>query len=245
MLLRSEIGGHIHPDVENVITGNPDGMARIIVYSDQAILAHGLECLIAADPGLESNGWCGNLAGLKEQLASGTSNVAVVDLTKEITIATLDELQNLAPMCKLILWTDLIGADFAIRALTFGIRGVLSKSLSLEAHRQCMHRVHSGQLWFEKSLTDSFRASQRVLLTRRESQLVRLLSRGFKNKEISVELGLTEGTVKVYLSHLLHKSGAKDRFALGLQGLKTLSLPGASSDDHGGPHSMMIDPLLR
>jgi DNA-binding NarL/FixJ family response regulator len=223
----------------------PDDVARVVVYSDQAVLAHGLGCLIVADPALELNGCCRNLAGLKEYLASGTADLAVVDLTKEITIAALNELQNLAPECKMILWTDLIAADFAIRALTFGVRGVLGKSLSLEAHRRCLHRVHSGELWFEKSLTDSFRAGQRVLLTPRESQLINLLSRGFKNKEISCELGLTEGTVKVYLSHLLHKSGAKDRLTLGLQGLKNLSMPGTTVENQGGVHFLLIDHLCR
>src|ERR1035438_4484567 len=117
-------------------------------------------------------------------------DLAVLDLTPEITSAALNELQNLAPESKLILWTNTIAGDFALQALTIGIRGVLRKTLPLEAYRQCLHRVYSGDLWFEKSLMDSLRSARRVSLTKRESQLVSMLARGLKNKEISCELGI-------------------------------------------------------
>jgi DNA-binding NarL/FixJ family response regulator len=214
-------------------------MVRVVVYSDQPILAMGLASLIAADPALELNANCSNVAALREHLASGKSDLAVLDLTPEIASA-LGELQSLAPECKLILWTNSIACDFALWALTIGIRGVLRQTLSLEAHRQCMHRVYSGDVWFEKSLTDSFRA-RRIPLTRRESQLVSLLSRGLKNREISCELGITEGTVKVYLTHLFQKAGVKDRFGLARQGLKNLGMAGVSRDGQRGLRSLVMD----
>ncbi len=46
---------------------------------------------------------------------------------------------------------------------------------------------------------------------------------GLKNKEIAAALGLTEGTVKVYLCKLFQKVGAKDRFELALFGLRNLA----------------------
>ena len=215
-------------------------MVRVVVYSDQPILAKGLESLIAGDPALELAACCSNVADLREHLANEKPDLAVLDLTSEITSATLGVLQDLAPESKLILWTNTISGDFALQALTIGIRGVLRKTLPLEAHRQCLHRVSAGELWFEKSLTDSFRAAQRVSLTQRESQLVAMLVRGLKNKEISSELGITEGTVKVYLSHLFQKSGAKDRFELALQGLKNLGMAGSSTGGQGGLRSLVM-----
>ena len=219
-------------------------MVRLVVYSDQPILAMGLESLIAADPALELNACCSNIAALREHLANENPDLAVLDLTPEITSAALLELQNLAPECKLILWTNTIGGDFALQALTIGIRGVLRKTLPLEALLQCLHRVGAGELWFEKSLTDSFRAARRVWLSPRESQLVTLLARGLKNKEISGELGITEGTVKVYLSHLFQKAGAKDRFELALQALTNLGMAGISTDQ-GGLRSLVMEPVCR
>jgi DNA-binding CsgD family transcriptional regulator len=83
--------------------------------------------------------------------------------------------------------------------------------------------VNAGELWFEKTLTDSIMGARRYALTRREGQLVTLLSQGLKNKEIAVALNISEGTVKVYLSKLFQKLGVKDRLELALYGLKNLA----------------------
>lgn len=220
-------------------------MVRVVIYSDQPILAIGLKSLIAADPMLELAGTCSEMSTLKEELAKENADLAVLDLTPEITGATLRALRNLHPACKLILWTTSIGVDFALQAVTAGVRGVLRKTLSVKAHRQCLHRVHGGGLWFEKRLTDSFTVARRVLLSPREGQLVTLLSRGLSNREIALELGITEGTVKVYLSHLFHKSGAKDRYDMALQGLKNLSLAGMTMEAQGGLRSLLIEQSYR
>lgn len=220
-------------------------MVRIVLYSDQPILSKGLETLIAGDPAFEFNGSCSNLAALKQRLANQKPDLAVLDLTVEITAVQLSELQALAPACKLILWSTGISGDFALQALTAGVRGVLRKTLPLEAHRQCLHRVAAGELWFEKTLTDSFRSARRVSLSPREGQLVNMLARGLKNKEISHELGITEGTVKVYLSHLFTKSGTRDRFDLALHGLKNLGMAGVSADAQGRLRSLVMEPICQ
>jgi DNA-binding CsgD family transcriptional regulator len=61
-----------------------------------------------------------------------------------------------------------------------------------------------------------------VHLTRRENQLLALVSEGLKNKEISARMGITAGTVKMYLEKLFDKVGARDRYELALYGLQTL-----------------------
>jgi DNA-binding CsgD family transcriptional regulator len=79
-----------------------------------------------------------------------------------------------------------------------------------------------------------------VALTKRESQLVALLSQGLKNKEIASTLQISEGTVKVYLSRLFQKVGVKDRFELALYGLRNLqNMAGDSSSDGSAPPRMV------
>jgi hypothetical protein len=127
---------------------------RVAIYSDEPILATGFQSLIAADPELQLTACCETISQLKKQLADGSPDVAVVDFTEEITAVALAELRSLAVECKLILWTNSIEGELARRALKFGIRGVLRKTLPLEAYRQCLHTVNSGQLWFERQLPD-------------------------------------------------------------------------------------------
>ena len=107
--------------------------------------------------------------------------------------------------------------------MALGVRGILRKTLPSDLLIKCLQRVNEGEFWFEKALTDSFLSAKRIALTKREGQLVSLLSQGLKNKEIASMLLISEGTVKVYLSRLFQKVGVKDRFELALYGLKNLT----------------------
>jgi DNA-binding CsgD family transcriptional regulator len=124
--------------------------------------------------------------------------------------------------------------------MELGVRGVLRKTLGPELLIKCLGKVCEGELWFDKSLTASFLSAKMVALTKRESQLVALLSQGLKNKEIASTLQISEGTVKVYLSRLFQKVGVKDRFELALYGLKNLqNMAGDTSNDGGAPPRML------
>ena len=78
------------------------------------------------------------------------------------------------------------------------------------------------QRWLEQTLSTALLNTDRVTLSRRQSQLLALLVQGLKNKEIAAQLGISEGTVKCYLTKLFEKVGAKDRFELALFGLRNL-----------------------
>ena len=71
-----------------------------------------------------------------------------------------------------------------------------------------------GEQYFENVLPLGSAPTRAIRLSRREGQLVSLLAQGLKNKEIATCLDITEGTVKVYLSKLFQKVGAKDRLCL-------------------------------
>ncbi len=216
-------------------------MASVVVYSDQPILAKGIEVLISGDPALRFQQYCPDLPALKQCLANTDPDLALIDLTPDITLGALKELHNPARACKLILWINAISPEFAYQAFTLGVRGILRRTLPLDTQLKCLRHVHSGDVWFEKSMTDTVRAAKRVMLTPRESQLVGLLARGLKNKEISEELGLSEGTVKIYLSALFQKAGVKDRFDLALRGLKNLSTDNTVTEHAGGLRSLIVD----
>jgi DNA-binding NarL/FixJ family response regulator len=72
----------------------------------------------------------------------------------------------------------------------------------------------------DKTFSRNIPSARTTPLTQREAQLLILLTDGLKNKEIAQALGITEGTVKGYLSRLFQKVGVKDRFELALFGLK-------------------------
>lgn len=198
-------------------------MPRILLYSDQPILAMGLQSVLRTAEGFELISICSSVEELKNKLSTEPTDVALLDLTAEITFGVLTDLKRSADPCQIVLWVNTISTELAFQAMGLGVRGILRKTLPPELQVKCLRKVHAGELWFEKALTDSFLSARRVALTHREGQLVSLLSQGLKNKEIATTLMISEGTVKVYLSRLFQKVGVKDRFELALFGLKNLT----------------------
>jgi DNA-binding CsgD family transcriptional regulator len=55
------------------------------------------------------------------------------------------------------------------------------------------------------------------LLSSRERNMVKLVRAGLRNREIAEKLGVTEGTVKVYLNRIYKKTGARNRTELAVR----------------------------
>ena len=61
-------------------------------------------------------------------------------------------------------------------------------------------------------------------LTPREAQVLRCLARGFGNRAIAAELGISENTAKVYVMRLLERAGCHSRLQLGLGAQRQIAL---------------------
>ncbi len=197
-------------------------MARVLLFTDEPVLARGFIGIVASVPGFDPVSVCHTTAELAETVPKLIPEVLLIDLTPDITFGILTQLQRDLPNCRIVLWVRTISTELAYQAMELGVRGVLRKTLAPELLLKCLTKVCEGELWFDKNLTASFLSAKMVALTKRESQLVALLSQGLKNKEIAATLQISEGTVKVYLSRLFQKVGVKDRFELALYGLRNL-----------------------
>jgi DNA-binding NarL/FixJ family response regulator len=209
-------------------------MARVLLCSDEPILAEGLASILAGAEALELISFCPGTEDLRTKMELHQPDLLLVDLTAGITFGVLSGLHEVASSARIILWVHAISTELALQAMSLGVRGILRKTLPTETLLLCLNKVNEGELWFEKALTDSIMSARRYSLTRREGQLVTLLAHGLKNKEIATALIISEGTVKVYLSRLFQKLGVKDRFELALYGLKNLA-PGGGSLDNTSP----------
>jgi DNA-binding NarL/FixJ family response regulator len=197
-------------------------MTQLLLYSNEPLLAKGLESVLRQAGGFELLPLCSTLDEVMKEIAHKTPDVMLLDHGPELTFAVLSAIHR-GTSSKIILWVNSISIEMACQAVGLGIRGILRKKLPPELQVKCLRQVQAGELWIEKALVDDFISARRVTLTPREGQLMTLLSQGLKNKEIAFHLSVAEGTVKVYLSRLYQKAGVKDRFELALVSLKNLS----------------------
>ncbi len=216
-------------------------MARVLLLTDEPVLAAGFSSVLKSAAAFESVSVCAGAADLAAAVQAHSPDVLLIDLTPDVTFGILSQLRREYPGCRLVLWVRSISTELAYQAMEMGVRGVLRKTLSPELLAKCLMKVAEGELWFDKSLTASFLSAKMVSLTKRESQLVGLLSQGLKNKEIAATLSISEGTVKVYLSRLFQKVGVKDRFELALYGLRNLQNV-AAEPSNGDPNAKRLGP---
>ena len=106
--------------------------------------------------------------------------------------------------------------DFVIDAFRCGAHGVVFRDEPLEILGKCIHAVHKGQVWANSlhlrylvaalghAMPMRLQNARGIdLLSKREDQVVRLLAQGLTNKDISIELGLSQHTIKkLFISNL-------------------------------------------
>lgn len=197
-------------------------MTRVFLYTDEPILACGMEKVLEPSTGFQLAAVCHTTSALIEEARSQEPDLLLLDLGPELTFGVLLEIQRQLAGTRIVLWVRSISTELAYQSIEHGVRGILKRTHPPEILLKCLRMVADGGLWFEESLKASFTSMRTISLTRRESQLVSLLSQGLKNKEIAATLFISEGTVKVYLSRLFQKLGVKDRFELALFGLKNM-----------------------
>ena len=137
------------------------------------------------------------------------------------------------PQTRTVLWATVISDVECFRAFQVGGCGILKKSAPVAALLHCLRTVAQGQMWTENlfSPRDSRLAQVRLRpLTPREQEIIGLVSRGLKNREIAESLHIATGTVKIHMMHIFEKTGIRDRFELAMYGLK-LGDNGAAGGD--------------
>jgi DNA-binding NarL/FixJ family response regulator len=199
-------------------------MKTVLICSECSILAQGLQVVLVEY--FQVAGCFRALSELEGHIPATRADLIVIEMSPAVSFETLRRLATTAPGSHIILWFDTISPEFVSQCLSIGIRGILSKTASVETHIRCLTEVGDGNLWIDQALSNSILGVRSVRLTPRERQLISLLVQGLSNKEIAWAMGLSVATVKVYLSRLYPKVGVGDRFELALLALK--NVPSAS-----------------
>lgn len=203
-------------------------MKSVILCSGQPIMVAGFASVIETS-GEFSVSVCPDSGLLGERLRAEGVDILVADTANGFNLSALRELRTAAPATAIILWVDAVYPEFIQQVLGLGISGVLRKNSGLAQCLQCIRQVAAGAHWVEDEILNQLFRTQSVRLTPRERQLIGMLTQGLRNKEIAYRLGISEATVKVYLSRLYEKLGVNDRFELAIFGLKNLAADRSSA----------------
>jgi len=146
----------------------------------------------------------------------------------QATVAILHRFHRSHPHIPKVLLVESVDRELVVSAFRSGVRGIFSLADSnLRLLCKCISRVAAGQIWAN---TEQFNyildlvsevPSLRVLnsqgsnlLTPREEQVVALVAEGLGNRQIAIELNLSEHTIKKYLFRIFEKLGVSTRVEL-------------------------------
>lgn len=187
----------------------------------QPIVIEGLRKVLGETNDLVLAGAVSRPAEALETIQRSRPNVVLLDTTAGLSAAfrLLSQLKSAGPVHAVLWVVDLAEMD-AFRALQMGARGIIRKTLPVDKLVDCLREVAAGKIWMQESeqLAEFLQRKEATRLTPREKEVVRLICRGLRNRQIAENLHITPGTVKVHLMHIFEKTGLKDRLALAVHG---------------------------
>jgi len=144
------------------------------------------------------------------------------------SVMTLHRFHLSHPEIPKVLLVDTCDRELAVSAFRSGARGIFAISDSnLRLLCKCLLRVAAGQIWANTaqlnyildllSEVPSLRVLNSIgidLLTPREEQVVALVAEGLGNRQIALELNLSQHTIKKYLFRVFEKLGISTRVEL-------------------------------
>lgn len=196
---------------------------EIIIADDHMMIREGLKQLLELDGTMkviaEANDGeeCLNLLNKKIH-----PDIFLLDINmpKKNGIEVLEYIkQNKIPV-KVLILTVHNEVEYLLKAVDIGIDGYLLKDSSYDELKEAIDVIISGNTYIQPSLLPALNESMEdyaldkekiECLTKRELDVLRLISEGCSNKKISDELTISERTVKNHISHIFRKIDVEDR----------------------------------
>jgi two-component system nitrate/nitrite response regulator NarL len=199
-------------------------MIRILLADDHPMIRTAIEVLLR-DTQFELAATAKNGAEALSEVSRLKPDILLVDLEMP-EVGGMDVIRKLKAdrmTSKLVILTAAIDDSSLMEARSLRVNGMVLKNSDPAYLLDCLEAVAAGRTWMDPELqarvdqlAESF-SGEGVALAPRERQLIRYVRRGLRNREIAKELGVTEGTVKVYLHAIFEKLGIKNRTELAIR----------------------------
>jgi len=184
------------------------------VVDDHFMVRMGLTASLNVEPDMEVVAEVGTGEAALNAYNEHRPNLVIMDVRlpgmsgAEATAAILREFPD---ACIMMLSTH-SGEEEIYRAMQSGARGYVLKSVMREDLLRAIREVHEGKRHLDPIVASHLadRIAHRSL-TSREIEVLKMVAKGFGNKEIATALNIAEVTVKLHVSHVLEKLNVKDR----------------------------------
>jgi two-component system NarL family response regulator len=187
---------------------------RLIVADDHPVFREGLVLILNNQEDMKVVGDCDNGGTAVDLVLALRPDVAVLDLKMPVlngAAATAAILEKV-PGAHILLLTTFDGDQDINRAIQAGARGYLLKESDTEEVLLAIREISKGRRYLSLAVGASLSAASiSPQLTKRELEILTLVSDGKANKEIASGLNISEGTVKTHVHAITQKLNVTSR----------------------------------
>jgi DNA-binding NarL/FixJ family response regulator len=193
---------------------------KIVLADDHPIACEGI-LVVAQGLGMEVV----HVVDASEKMASAVAEHRPDVLVTEVRLGGHDALKSLeqikleVPECTVVVFTSFNNPTNIARSSALGCHEFIPKSSSIEDFSEALRSAGAGEPTSESSLLVTTKTRMRRAtkfsrdspLTNRETQVLRHVSMGLKNREVGKSLGISVETVKEHVQNILRKLNVNDR----------------------------------
>jgi two-component system, NarL family, nitrate/nitrite response regulator NarL len=207
------------------------GIIRILLLDEHLLVREGLRLLIERQPGLLVVGEAGCRAEAINVAQREQPDIILLDfnISEDSSADIVPELLEAAGNARVIILSGLRDPLAHRHALTLGARGLVLKQEASLILLSAIKKVNAGEVWLERAAAESLlsemlcgsrrtrpdpEAEKINSLTHRERDVVALVTKGLKNKQVAERLFISDATVSHHLTSIFNKLGISDRAQL-------------------------------
>ncbi len=200
---------------------------KILIVDDQELFREGLFTLLSVQDDFQVVSQAGNGEEALFEIAKNSPDIVLMDLRMPVLdgVSAIKRISQQYSAVKVIALTTFDDDDLVFDALHAGAVGYLLKDVSPEKLFDAIRAADRGEYYLLPSITAKVMAEFTKLprkskpinseivesLSRRELEILNMVSIGLSNKEIAQDLVIAEGTVKNHLTSIFNKLAARDR----------------------------------
>jgi DNA-binding NarL/FixJ family response regulator len=200
--------------MDHFLTTKTKARIRILIADDHEIVREGIVSCIKTQDDFEIVGLAKNGLETLHRIDELSPDVLLLDIQMPLLDGhdILKALKERAFGPKSIVISTFSADDIVRRALLAGAMAYLLKDAPREEIWETIRKVAKGQTVVKPSLLPrSHEALNKAPLTNRELDVLGLMAKGHSNKQIGLQLSITEGTAKTHVFAIMEKLGANGR----------------------------------
>ncbi|HLY60552.1 MAG TPA: response regulator transcription factor [Terriglobia bacterium] len=194
----------------------PQRKIRLLIADDHPVVREGLVSILNRDKGMDVVATAADGQTAVEEFRRCKPDVIMVDLRMPVMdgVQATQEILKINPHAHVIILTTYDDNEDIYRTLSAGAKAYLLKDVPRDVLLNSIRAVYRGETIVGPRITAKLVTRiHHPELSSRELDVLRAMAKGLANKEIGAALGITEGTVKSHVNHVLKKLGTDNRTA--------------------------------